>query len=261
VRVEVASGNYFRVLGVAPAAGRLFAAADDQPGHEAVAVVSYAFWQRHMGAAPNIVGQTITLNGHPFVVIGIAPRDFFGTRPGTVPDFWVPLMMVEQVSGSVRPGSAAGNYLEFVARLDPSANPVEVGAKATTFYRRWLATEFGHQSMASPTLEALATPAGSSRVRGQYRQPLWILMGAASLLWLICCTNVATMFIARAAVRAREMAVRLAIGASRRQLFQQLLAESVLIGALGGIAGWGVSLYMTRGLLWFFPDQGCPACV
>jgi predicted permease len=274
VRVEVASGNYFRVLGVTPVAGRLIGDADDQAGTTPVAVVSYAFWQHHLGSRADIIGQTVTLNEHAFVVIGIASREFFGTRPGTVPDFWVPLMMVEQVSGSVRAGSASAYYLDFLVRLDPSTNPNGVAAKATTLYREWSANEVGRPSASSgssgssgssassaasavhlPTLQAIATPAGASRVRGQYRQPLWILMAAASLLWLICCTNVATMFIARGAAREREMAVRAALGASRRQVVQQLLAESLLIGALGGIAGWFVSVYMTHALLLFFPDR------
>ena len=121
MRCELASGNYFDVLGVGAAAGRILSPEDDRtPGAHPVLVLSYAFWQRRFAGAPDVVGRTVSVNGTPFTVVGVAKRGFFGTKPGFGPDIWAPLMMVQPVSvGGISPLGRTQNYLEMIVRLDP----------------------------------------------------------------------------------------------------------------------------------------------
>ncbi len=258
VRGELVSGNYFDVLGVGAATGRVLARQDDRtPGAHPVLVLSHAFWQRRFAGAPDIVGRTLSVNGHPFTVVGVAGSGFFGTRPGFGPDFWAPLMMVEAVSaGSMAPRRRNDNYLELMSRLEPGSNVEQAQAAATTIYRNWLEegrAPTANQSPSKATLELTPARTGYSLLRGQYRQPLLILMAAVTLLLLIACANVATLLVARATARAREIAIRMAVGASRARLVRQLITESLLIGVIGGACGWIVCVYLGRALLTFLP--------
>lgn len=257
VRAELVSGNYFDVMGVDAAAGRALRPDDDKtPGAHPVLVLSYGYWQRHFAGAPNIVGRTLTVNGTPFTVVGVARRGFFGTRPGFGSDLWAPLMMVQPLSGGgLRPLQPNNNYIEMIVRLDADADVRQAQAAATTFYRNWLDDGRTTRPRPDPAPVLQLTPAntGHSLLRGQYRQPLLLLMGGVVLLLLIASANVATLLLSRAAARAREMAVRTAIGATRLRLVRQLITESVLIGLAGGAGGWIVCMYLGRFTLTFLP--------
>ena len=258
VRGELVSGNYFDVLGVRSAAGRLLTREDDRtPGVHPVLVLSHAFWQRRFAGSPDIVGRTLSVNGHPFTVVGVARQGFFGTRPGFGPDFWAPLMTVQAVTaGGMAPRGRGNNYLELMSRLEPGSNVERVQAAATTIYRNWLdegRVPNGNQGPSKATLQLMPARTGYSLLRGQYRQPLLILMAAVTLLLLIACANVATLLVARATARAKEIAIRIAIGASRARLVRQLITESLLIGVIGGACGWIVCVYLGRALLAFLP--------
>jgi putative ABC transport system permease protein len=140
VRAELVSGNYFEVLGVAAAEGRVLMPDDDRtPGAHPVLVLSYAYWQRRFGGAASVVGRTLAVNGTPFTVVGIARRGFFGTRPGFGPDLWASLMMVQPLSGGgLRPLQRNNNYLEMIVRLGGNGDVRQAESAATTFYRNWL---------------------------------------------------------------------------------------------------------------------------
>ena len=260
VRGELVSGNYFDVLGVGAATGRVLTREDDRtPGAHPVLVLSDAFWQRRFAGAPDIVGRALSVNGNPFTVVGVARQGFFGTRPGFGPDFWAPLMMVHALTaGNIAPQRRDQNYLELMSRLEPGSNVEQAQAAATTIYRNWLdegRAANANQSASKATLQLTPARTGYSILRGQYRQPLLILMAAVTLLLLIACANVATLLVARATARAREIAIRMAIGASRARLVRQLITESLVIGVIGGACGWMVCVFLGRTLLAFLPTN------
>jgi predicted permease len=259
VRCELVSGNYFDVLGVGAATGRILGPADDRtPGSHPVVVLSYAFWHRRFAAAPDIVGRTVSVNNTQFSVVGVAERGFFGTKPGFGPDIWAPLMMVKPVTaGGIAPLDRIQSYVEMMVRLDPHLDVSAVQAMATTVYVNWL--DEGASTMPrgptapAPALQLTPAAAGHSLLRAQYGQPLMLLTAAVLLLLLIACANIATLLMSRATARAREIAVRTAIGATRRRLARQLMTESVFIAAIGSACGWLVSLYFGRVMLSFLP--------
>ena len=257
VRCELVSGNYFDVLGVGAAAGRILSSEDDQtPGARPVLVLSYAFWQRRFAGAPNVVGRAVSVNGTPFTVVGVARQGFFGTRPGFGPDVWAPLMMVQPVSGGgISTLGRTQNYLEMIVRLEPSVDVRQAEVMATTVYTNWSSegASSSLQGAQAPALHLMPAREGHSLLRAQYRQPLELLTAAVLLLLLIACANIATLLMSRGTARAREFAVRTAIGATRHRLVRQLMTESVVIGLIGGACGWLVCVYLGRVMLSFLP--------
>ncbi|MBI5767111.1 MAG: ABC transporter permease [Verrucomicrobia bacterium] len=219
-------------LGVRPQLGRWFGAGDDQPGVARTAVISGAFWQRTFGGRADVLGQKLTLSGEIYEIIGVMPADF--RFPSNAPDVWVPFgLSAEQ---NMNRGNHPGLYC--IGRLKPGATVASARADLVAIARQ-LETEFPQSNTGnSISLESLV-----DRAVGQQRTAVWVSFGAAFGVLLIACANVANLLLARAAVRAREFAVRAALGASRTQLVRLVLAESLLLGlagtALGLLVGYG----------------------
>jgi predicted permease len=240
------SGNYFSVLGVNALIGRTLTPEDDDAkGKHPVAVISFAFWREKLGQDPNVVGRTIALNGYPFTVIGVAPPGFFGDAVGDPQDFWVPMMMQEQLMPG-RPSLENWNrsWLHIIARLKPESSLEQARANVNLVFKQFVAGPLGaalpeddRNALGGSTVKVEAGGRGFSYLRGEFFAPLLLLMTIVGLVLLIACVNVTNLLLSRASTRQREIAVRLAIGASRVRLIRQLLTESVLLGLLGGVCG------------------------
>jgi predicted permease len=258
----VVSGNYFEVLGVGPALGRVLNVEDDRiPSTSPYAVLSYDYWQSRFGSDPRVVGREIRLNGYPFTIVGVARRGFRGTNPTASPDLFVPILMNGEISGE--PFSRWNNrhwwWLQVMGRLKPGANMQQAEAELFTIYREQEEAE--KRTTRDPRFVRAAQPIklrpaarGYSYMRNRLEKPLLVLMSVVGLVLLIACANVANLMLARGAARQREMAVRLAIGATRARLTGLLLVESVFIALLGGIAGLLLSYFGTNALFEFVPQ-------
>jgi putative ABC transport system permease protein len=247
---ELVTGNYFAGLGVTPATGRLLAPDDDLvPGGHPLAVLNHTFWQRRFGADPNIVGRVVRLNGHDFTVIGVARQGFSGTRfLGYIPDLWLPFSMHAQVVRGSENWQTARGIAKFNVngRLKPGVT-IEQATAAMNLRARQLALEYP-QTNANKSVGMV--PAGNKTqpaitLMGFLPVAAGLVMGIVSLVLLVACANVANLLLARASARRREIAVRLALGASRFRLVRQLLTESVLLALAGGGLGLLLAQWLT----------------
>ncbi len=252
---ELVSGDFFRGLGVAPAAGRLIVADDDRVGADPVVVVSFAFSEKHFGAA-NAAGKTLSINGIPFTVAGVAPPDFFGVDPSQTPGMYVPMHLNLLLGANDPFPFTAKDYLnehyywmQAMARLRPGVTLAQAQAQLAPRFHQWVAaTATNDKERASlPEIALHEGRGGIDTLRREYSKPLFLLMTLVALILVIACSNVANLLLARAASRRREIAVRLSEGASRARVIRQLLTESVLLGLTGGALGvllafWGIRL-------------------
>jgi predicted permease len=248
------SGDYFRTLGVQPVIGRLLLADDDRRGCASPpAVISYGFWQREYGGSPSAVGRVISLDGHSYDIVGVTPPSFFGVEVGRSYDLVVPLC-AEPYSRGLRSSLDRKEawFLAVIGRLKSDWTT----ERATT-HLRTLAPEMFRETLPNynpedtrqylaSTLVAFPAQTGVSNLRSDYESPLWLLLATTVLVLLIACANLANLMLARATAREREIAVRLALGASRGRIVRQLTAESLLIAAAGSAAGAVLAQWLSR---------------
>ncbi len=251
--VEYATASYLPMLGLVPSAGRWFDPAEDEVGAGAFAVVGHRAWVTRFGQDPNIIGRAVRVNGAPVTIVGIGPRDYNGMISGVAVDFWLSISSMQPVEGAFSAGTLErrqDHWFQVRARLEAGVTPAEAQTAMTALAAR-LAEEFPNLNAGRditvyssadvrvhPAVDASVIPAAAG------------LMAIVGLVLVIACSNLAILLLVRGASRARDMSIRLAIGANRTQLTRQFLSESVLLSAAGGVlgylvAGWALDLAMT----------------
>ncbi len=261
------SGSYFPVLGINAAKGRLLTPDDDKViGANFVAVISYAFWENHFGRDPGIVGQSVTVNGKAYAIVGVAPEGFEGTTAGTRPLVYVPLTMRGEVQRFFTKWEDRRNYWVYLfARLKPGVSREAAASAINAVYHPIIADVEAplQKGMSDKTMESfkrkqvlLASGArGQSSIHREAKTPIMLLFSVTGVVLLIACANIANLLLARGAGRATEMGVRLALGATRRNLVAQLLTESVLLALAGGVASLLVAQWTLQVISALLPPQ------
>ena len=265
VSVGLVAGNFFDVLGVRAQAGRLLTAEDDKvKGGHPVAVLQYDFWRNRYAGKGDVIGSTIRLNGTPFTVVGITAAGFEGTDSAVPTNLWVPVMMKTAITptwDALEDERYAWFYL--FGRLKPGMSREQAEAALRVLYRQRQEEELGGEffqkypdlkdRFLKQTFNLVPASRGQSDLRQRFEQPLIVLEWLVGFVLLIACANVASLLLARAAARQREIAIRTALGASRVQIVRQLLLESLILAVGGGVAGIALSAVLARALLRFLP--------
>jgi putative ABC transport system permease protein len=255
---QFVSGNFFRTLGVGSWIGRVLADSDDQQNASPVAVMSYQVWKEKYGSNPSVVGATYQINGHPFTVIGVATPGFYGTslKGWGMPDFWLPLATEPLLNGTTALIKIPSqSWLNLIGRIQPEANPESIEAQLRVELHQWQAahvtdmTPSAKEIWQQQTLYLTPGGAGVAEMRAQYEDGLKLLMAAAGCVLLVVCANLANLLLARGLRNRQQIAVRVALGASRHRLVRKALVESVTLALLGGGLGIGVACMGTSLML------------
>jgi predicted permease len=272
VDAELVSGNYFQALGVQAAAGRVFTPElDDREykGHPSV-VLSYPYWVSRFAADPGVVGRKMLVNDYPMTIVGVSAAGFVGLDPANAPQIRVPIQMKPLMTpGWDSIGDRRSQWIQMFGRMKPGYTAQSARASLQPLFISILRDELTQKEMRDASKynrdrflarQVRVEPAASgySELRQNYSTALVALMCMVGLVLLIACFNVANLLIARAAARRKELAVRVAVGASRGQILRQLLMESLLLAAMGGVFGLFLSVAMVRGLLSFLPAGDSP---
>jgi predicted permease len=261
---QLVSGNYHSVLGVRAVLGRTLTSADDAvQGSGDFAVISYGYWQRRFGGALTVIGESLQVNGHTVTIVGVTERDFFGTEPGRAVEITIPLSTQLQTFGS-RPllsDDSEARWLYVVGRLAPGVSRERASAALALAWDQLRAarTPPGRELVRWP-FALLEGSQGLNALRDQYSVPLRVLMGMVSVVLLIACANLATLYLARSAARRHEVGLRLALGARQSRLVRQLLTESLVLSVIGGVLGIGLA-YLASDLLMQIMSRGDRAIV
>jgi len=272
IGADFVSGNFFPVLGIGAAVGRVFTASDDliQGGHP-LAVLSYGYWRARFGADPGIVGKQIVVNGRSLTIIGVSAAGFDGVEPGRAPQIRIPITMKDELPHSDfrRLNIDRFRWTQVFGRLKPGMTIEQAQAGLQPLFHQILnrevtekpfsrASAFVKQEFLKMWMEVMPGSKGRSNLRKTYSKPLFALMGIVGLVLLIACSNLANLLIARASARQKEIAVRLALGAGRGRIIRQLLVESLMLAAIGGSLGVGLAVTIDRALINFLPSGHTP---
>ncbi|MBV9072914.1 MAG: ABC transporter permease [Acidobacteria bacterium] len=251
---QAVSGDFFAALGVSPILGRTMLPSDDTPSSSPVAIVSYDFWRKHFGSDTEVAGKTITYNGVPLSIAGVAPPEFFGERPGDPIDIYIPLSFYQTQWTVHYPQDPLDSpktwWLDIVGRKKPGVNDSRANAELQVIMERVLRSHVQKSASAIiPTVGVMPAGRGLNDLRERFSTSLLLLMGMVALVLLIACANVAGLLMARASARQKEIAVRLSLGASRARIVRQLLVESLMLSAIGGAAGLLISFWASSALV------------
>ena len=257
------SGNYFRVFGLSPAAGRLFMDTDDQKGAPITAVVSYDAWQQDYAGDPSVVGSAFYINTKPATIIGVAPKGFYGDRIDTnPPKYFLPMNSMDEVMGAPYFNDPDSQWAYIIGRVKPGTSLPTLQAKASALLKQQFAPlkTFTDQraKQALPRTHVVLTPGGGGiqNMQDGYKDHLKLLQWIAALVLLIACANIANLLLVRGMGRRAELSIRSALGAQRSRIVRQFLTESVLLSGMGGLLGLAVSYLGAHALLALaFPNQ------
>jgi predicted permease len=271
---ELVSGNYFTMLGIKPAIGRVFNSQEDDQNYSGhpVVVLGYDYWVRRFNRDPSVVGKKILVNNYPMTIVGVSAAGFVGLDPSRAPQIRVPIQMKPVMAPEwewVHMDDPRVRWVQVFARLKPGWTIESAQAPLQGLFAQIRAHEmtlpgakdwsaFSRDRFMQGRLRIETAAVGYSGLRNQFSTPLLVLMSMVGLVLLIACANVANLLIARAFMRQREIAVRLSLGATRRQLVRQLLVESLVLACAGGVLGVFLSIALTRGLIAFVPVGGSP---
>ena len=266
-RVELVSGSYFSALGVRPALGRLIESYDNrQPAGHPVVVLSHDYWTNRLGAAPDVVGRRVLVNNHPMTVLGVAAAGFRGVERASPPALWIPAMMIRQVDPELNGLETRRLFwMDAMGRLQTGVTAAQAHARLQPWFRQMLNGDVQHadfppvgpeqrRDYLASTLEVLPAARGVETLQTRLDRPLRVLMAGALLLLVLASMNVAGLLLARGLSRAREIATRMAVGASRGRVARQLFVESLLLTAGGGVLGLAVAPLVSRVLRSFIPQ-------